>query len=376
MVVYTILSLGLIIFLLNLLKPKAEESEQIASGYRVDVLVVHPENVPVEMLSFGSVEPQRELDISSEVNGLVVYKSENLVKGGTVSKGEVLWEVDQTNYNALLEQAKGNLERAQLELEIEKGRQQVAKQDWEMISEEVKEEFLDSNLALRVPHLKEKEAAVLSAKSQLSKALKDLERTKVYSPFNAVVVSENIEEGKFLTVQQPVAKLVASDAFNIETSIPLDYLNWLDLDKNNTVMVRQNIGIKKIEMEGKILRLLSDLDSRGRMARLLIAIDDPLRVQQGSDNKFPFLLGTFVEIEIIGNEVENVYQIPRTALRENNIVWTVAENDSLKFNKVDPVYKTEESVYIKSGLSNGEKVVLTTIPTAFEGMPVIVRSTK
>lgn len=316
--------------------------------------------------------------MTTEVSGLVIYKSPNLFKGGIVKENELLWKVDSTNYKTLFEVERSNYEKAILDLEIEKGRQEVAKKDWDMLSKEIRDELLDSKLALRVPHLKEKEVNVEAAKSRLEKAKKDLERTKVYSPFEAVVIDEEIEEGRFISSQQPVAKIVAVDSFDVFTSIPLEELRLIPINElkkadNKRVVVSQKVGDELISTYGKVNRLLGELDNIGRMAKLVISIQDPLGNFSESSDQFPFLLGTFVTVKIIGKKLQDVYEIPRRALREGDSVWVVDSEERLSFKKVSVQHKSEDFVVISDGLQDGDKVVLSEISFPYNGMKVRIQ---
>ena len=91
---------------------------------------------------------------------------------------------------------------------------------------------------------------------------------------------------------------------------------------------------------GRKLRavLLGDLDPNGRLARLLISIDDPLNLKANHD-QLPLLLGSYVTVNIAGKTMENIMVIPRDAIRNldgraasNQGIWIMDRDDRLQIN--------------------------------------------
>jgi multidrug efflux pump subunit AcrA (membrane-fusion protein) len=82
-------------------------------------------------------------------------------------------------------------------------------------------------------------------------------------------------------------------------------------------------------------------------------------------------VGLFVTAEISGLAVDNVVSLPRSAMRNDNRVLIVDGDNKLRFRKVKPLRLYKDNVLIQSGLQQGDRVCLTTIQTAIDGMPVI-----
>lgn len=354
-----------------LLRSEAGKTDVTEVRKLVRVIEVKRENEPIRISAHGSVQADREISLKSAVSGRVVERAEDMVEGGLVSAGEVLVKIDPRDYQNAVEQAKAALEKSNFELQIEQGRQVIAKREWDKLSPTIKTTDISEELALRKPHLKEKEAQLEAAKSHLEKSKIDLSRTKIRSPFDAIVVSTKIEVGDYLSPQVEFAKLVWTDLFRVQVSIPVSKLKWLELPSSENkqgskVTVIQDLGGMTIEREGYILRLLGDLDPNGRMARVLIGVKDPLGIHQ--ELPFPLLIGSYVRVEFTGPELKDIVILPRSALREEDKVWVKNQEDKLEIRKVDVVQKDEDFAYIREGLETGDLVVVSPIAIPIPGM--------
>ena len=77
----------------------------------------------------------------------------------------------------------------------------------------------------------------------------------------------------------------------------------------------------------------------------------------------PILPGSFVEIYIEGKNIEEVYAIPSTALREGNHVLIADPNDKMAKKDVVVGWRLHNEVYITSGLEEGDRII--TSPVSF-----------
>ncbi|MEA3332131.1 MAG: HlyD family efflux transporter periplasmic adaptor subunit, partial [Pseudomonadota bacterium] len=243
------------------------------------------------------------------------------------------------------------------------------RQEWELITSLTEDIDISSrDLALRKPHLAKAEAVIKSARTDLEKARVDLDRTVIRAPFNLIVRQENIDLGSEVSTSTNLATLAATDIFWAEISLPTEKLAWFDLPdakKEGSPVSLQ--GRRKQPYAGKIISLAPDLDNDGLMARLLIEIADPLGLQNG---RHPLLLGSFVEAQIEGSKLDNVYVLPRSALCENDIVLLVDKQSALQLQPVTVVWKGVENVFVSDGLTPQAKVVISRVAAPIKGMPL------
>lgn len=368
-----------------LTRPKSEKAERevLATPVEVTPVAVGPENVRIR--AQGTVLPAEKVTLFAQVSGRVVWQADELVPGGRFEKGERLLRVDPRDYQVALEQSAAQIANQQLLIEQEKSRQSVAEKEWALLGGDDKASESGKALALRKPQLKTAEIGLRAAESARSQAQLNLSRTEVGSPFNAMVQSEAVDEGQLVTPQTPLATLVGTDAYWVQVSIPISNLGWFDVpqrpsDTGAEARVWQSVGTETVERKGRIIRLLGDLDAVGNMARVLVQIDDPLGQKDEGDasassaSSLPLLLGSFVQVEIEGKPLAGVLEIPRSALRENNRVYLVGEDDGLRIEQVEILWRAESSLYVRGELKVGDRVIHSPLSTVVEGMPLRVVS--
>ena len=121
--------------------------------------------------------------------------------------------------------------------------------------------------------------------------------------------------------------------------------------------------------KGQVLRLMGELDPEGRMARLLIVIDDPLNLRSGEhDGKI--LLGSYVQVRIDGGYIDKVYSIPRPALREGDVIWVQDNESKLQIRTVSVVWRRADDVLVHVDLRPGEKLILSRLQSPLPGIQV------
>lgn len=354
-------------------RPEVAKAPREVPATLVDVYTVGDERAQVTVEGFGTVRPAREVDLSPQVSGMVVEQNPRLVAGGYLEAGEMLLRIDPRDYELAVRGEEGALETARFNLEVERGRAVVAEREWGLLEDSVPTTELGKRLALREPHIEEREAALEAARSRLEQARINLERTVLRTPFNAMVVSETIDVGQYLSPSTRVANLVGTDTFHVYATVPYDQLSWVRLpDGDGDGGARARVVLEKrmaeaIRREGRVVGLLPDVDPNGRLARLLIEVRDPLGRGEAAGSP-PLLLGSYVRVEIEGPDLEHVCTVPREAMRENSRVWIAAEDDTLEFRDVEVLLRRDAEVLLHSGVMPGERVITSPITTPLPGM--------
>ena len=340
---------------------------------RVEVVNITPSSETVIVSGFGTIEPSKTLDVRPEANGHVIAMHPDFIEGGRIPEGEVLLEIDPRDKKIELETSRANVIRAEFELKLEQGSSAVAEAEWKLLNKHSKNLPLDSELARRIPHLKEKEAQYANAKSYLERAELALERTKVRPPFFALVLEKHAEIGGYVDPGGVVARLASLDKFHVKVRVPDDSLQWLDFNDEtgmfsslNTVKVAQQMdGSNEIVREGKLERVLGIVEASGRMAQLLVSINDPLSTPKGG---VPLLLGAYVRVDISGKKIDNVLAIPRSLLHEGDTVLVSDKNKRLRIRHAQGIFPKQGEVIIANNFNDGDQIIASEVPIPLEGM--------
>jgi RND family efflux transporter MFP subunit len=358
-------------------RPHAAQVEVEVPTTLVQTMVVAPDDHVAVVRAMGVVKPERQVVIAPEVSGRVVEQNTQLVPGGRVRRGDPLIRVDSRDYTAAVAATQAELAQANLSVREENTLRRVAEHEWKDRPAGFSDETL--SFALREPHLDVAQARVSSAKSRMSKARRDLERTLVRAPFDALVVAEDVEVGQSVGPGAPIATLVGIDRYWIIVSLPVAQLAHIDVpgintdaELGSTVRVyNEPTGERHASRQGHVIRVLGSVDPRGRMAQVVVAVDDPLGVQQEvSARPSPLLIDTYVRIEIEGRPLRRVIALPRAALHDEHRVWTIDDDDRLRSTDVEIAWREPGRVFASSGLREGDRVVTTTLSIATDGMQI------
>ncbi|NBC02689.1 MAG: efflux RND transporter periplasmic adaptor subunit, partial [Bacteroidetes bacterium] len=212
-----------IILLIFNTEPEAQRSGATKqTAMLVNTVQVERSNFTPTISAMGTVVPSQDVMLSPRVGGQIIQLSENFTPGGYVEEGEMLLQIDPADYRNALQQRISELQQAQTNLEIEMGRQNVARQDYELLDDSLTNE--NRSLVLREPQLNAARSNVQSAEAAVEQAELNLERTTIRAPFDAYILSRNVNLGSQVSPGDELARLVGRDTYWIETTVPLRHL--------------------------------------------------------------------------------------------------------------------------------------------------------
>ena len=333
----------------------------------VRVQSVNPKTIQLKVHSQGTVMPSIQSQLIPEVSGKVVWTSDRLVSGGYVTEGQTLAKVDDLDYRNARDRAKAALELASAELQhakFEYGRQ-----------ESLVERNLTSQSALEnsLRVYRVSQAAYDDARVNHEQAEENVRRTILKAPFTGLVRSENVDIGQFVSRGQPIATLYATDMVEVRLPIADRQLAFLNLPSARTgtldpqeqpdVLLTAEYAGRALSWRGKIVRTEAEIDSASRMVQLVARIDNQAAAS-------PLSVGLFVNAEIAGLAAENIVILPRSALRNDNQVLVVDGEDKLRFKDVNLLRLYQDQVLIDAGINTGDRVCVSVLQTAIEGMTV------
>ena len=256
---------------------------------------------------------------------------------------------------------------AELELELEEARQEIAEEEWRLLGDG----GAPSPLVLRQSQRAAAEMNLTSSRSALERAELDLERTVIRAPFNASVLEESVDVGQVVGGQTPIATLVGTDQLRLILSVRLEELDLIQLEQDgrpgSPVRIRQRLGPgRTLERMGRVVHLVDRVDPDTRRAQILVLIDDPL----GDGSDLPLLPGANVDAEIEGKAGDGVYRIPRSALYDGDEIWLVSPESTLVRREIQPEWGDDQFVYVRGGVEENDLLVTSPLTAPVEGSPV------
>ncbi|WDE97909.1 efflux RND transporter periplasmic adaptor subunit [Lentisphaera profundi] len=346
----------------NSIKPRKERA------VRVRLMELKKTTESIVLYTSGKVIPERKLSIKPRITGEIISIHPSLHPGGSILKGEILVEIDPTDFEIAITKARSELREAEFNYQLERGEQDVAKYEWNFLEDRDKISDLEKQLILRIPHLDKAQADIAAAKAQLKQAELNLARTKIRAPYNVQVITRNITEGSQVNLQSSIAELVNSDTFWIEASIAYERLPWIKTKTKDSLGAKASIipsGVisKGFTWEGRVLRKLPNISENARRARILIDVKAPLE-----QHDTPLLLNAYVRVTIAGPQIKNIYKIPANIVHEGNKLHLINKEGRLAIKEVQILWSDAQYIYVQEGLEDGDLLVTTRIGSAVPGL--------
>lgn len=358
--------------------PETEKREPARAVPTVGTMPLKQGEYDIKVEAFGNVLPSQQVTITPEVTGRIVSMNPEMEPGGLMREGDMLLSIDDSDYKLAVERAEAGLREARAELELEKGRQIVAKREWEVFGNTMDAE-VSGELALRKPQLAQAEADVKSAEANLGEAKLNLSRTTIRAPFDSIVLEESVDIGQRVGPTTSVATIAGTGEFWVSASVPLDSFNRIIPEDNghgSPVSVYLDNGLGGTVLRcGKVIRKLGNLDPEGRMGKVLISIEDPLSLKEAAHEK-SVPLDSYVRAEISTGTIAGVYRIPRRGLRENNTIWVVDNGNKLRIRPVTIAWRYQDDVYVHADFGEGDRLIDSHLSSVIPGMDVTIRKTE
>ena len=369
---------GIITSIIFMTEPTAERGGATKeTAMLVSVTEVKRDTFTPTIAAMGTVEPSQEIVLSPRVSGEIISRSEAFTPGSFVDKGQKLLQIDPSDYKNTLQSRKSDLRQAVADLKIEMGRQNIAEKDYQLLNETLSEE--QEALILRKPQLNAARSEVEDARAAVEQAELDLQRTTIKAPFDAHILSRNVNVGSQVSPGQNLGRLVGRDTYWVEATVPLAKLRRLEFPKDETakgaeVRIQNRTAWEEGEFrQGQLYKMVGTLEERTRMARVLVTVSDPLAYLPENDEKPEMMIGSFVEARIQAEPIPDVIRLSRDYVRSNETVWVMKEN-KLRIRDVKIVFQDSKYAYIKEGLNEDDKVVTTNLTTVVDGAALRMES--
>ena len=344
--------------------------ETAIQAVRIDTIAAEMASLNFSVYSQGTVKPRTETILVAEVSGQIVSVSSNFISGGFFREGEVLLQIDPSDYQTALLRAQATLAARKAQLADQQARSDQALKDWTNLGREGE----PSDLTLRIPQLAEAKAGVQAAEAELQEAERDLQRTRIRVPYDGLVRKKQVDVGQYVTLGTPLGVTFAIDRAEIRLPLSSADLEFIDLpsttrlDQAHRVPVllsAEGAGTKR-EWQAEIVRTEGVVDEASRVIYAVAEVTDPYGVL-GQSSQPELKMGAFVRAEIQGHRAENVIVLPRSVIQSDDTVLVANDERKLEIRQVTILRAEPRNVYISAGLKSGELVITTSMDAPIPG---------
>ena len=354
---------------------RPERKDTTAQAVLVEAIPAELSSLNFTIYSQGPVEPRTQTTLVAEVAGQIVSVSDNFIAGGFVREGEVLLQIDPSDYETAVLRAEAELAARRAQYADQKARSDQALKDWTNLGRKGE----PSDLVLRKPQLAEAQAAVQAAEASLQEAERNLERTRIRVPYDGLVRSKQVDVGQYVAPGTPLGVTFAIDTAEIRLPLSNSDLEYLDLpsatrldqDHRVPVVLTGESTNTSATWQAQIVRTEGVVDQSSRVIYAVAEVVDPYGVLGRSDQP-QLKMGSFVRAEIQGRRVEDVVVLPRSVLRPDDTVLIANEERKLELRPVTVARSEPRNVYISDGIRAGELVVTTSLDAPIPGIQLAI----
>ena len=360
-------AIAAVLYMLGQISPDAIQEKDPMD---VNVQILTPIDYQIKIKSTGTTTPITQTVLTSEVGGEVIYRSKKFSEGSSVISGEILAKIDDTDLQLQYKNALLQLASAEVQFAVQQAEAEIAQEAWDQVGEGIPKE-----LTTKKPQLKQAKAALEVAKAQVQSAEKKLNKTEITAPYTGRIQNINIDLGSTIIPGQPVGSMYTSNEIEVTLSVKDSDLQFLDIpmdgrklnpDQKSIVIIKSLYKGEMQEWAGNLERVDGVIDPMTRMIKLIANFKNNF-----IEETKPILpIGLFVEAEINGKQLEDIFMIPNSALTPNDELLFLNQDDALEIRKVSVLTKMKNHILVKEGMKAGERVVVSKLSIATNGMLV------
>jgi RND family efflux transporter MFP subunit len=394
-------------------RPKPQRQMVKSTAPLVEVAKLRKTSRNMIIQTYGTVRSGENLNLTAEVHGKIVEMAPDFEEGAYFTKESFLMRIDPRNFSLAMERLQTEIKRLNAELDkiaqeeknfkaslkIALDELRLSKADYDRnlslskrkvvsqtaldhsrqkwLASRSSAQEIENSVALIKPRIALLKAQRQSAVVQLKEAQLDFERTEIRAPFDCVVGEKLVETGQYITAGTRLAGIYNVGILEVEVRIPPQDIVWLHFKSGDTVDLKGNppanariilnAAGRQLSWNGFVSRIKRQMEERTRTLPVVV------EVQNGHPTRrHPLLPGMFVNVEIVGKKVDDMFTLPQEAIREDSSVYIVDES-KVKIRKVKVLRRIGNQVYVKEGLSDGDQVIIRFPGVASEGMKVRVK---
>lgn len=319
-----------IIFIPKLLPTMTETKKNFSPQKKiltVDYLIINSEKFDDYIYSNGSILPDEEVDLRSEISGKLdkIYFKE----GSFVQKGSLLFKINDDEYQAQMNKLKTKLHLAEL-----KEQRQKALLDKQGISQEEYDISLNELMLI---------------KADISELETKIKKTLIIAPFDGVIGLRWVSEGAYISPSTKLALIQKIKPLKIEFSLPQEYAFSLNLNKLVDIVIPNS----EQEIKAKIYAFETKINNNTRT----------LLVRAVLNNSGGLIPGSYVKVRYKLNKDKNAFLIPSDIIVPEASGETVFryKNGRAVQTVIKTGNKTDSFVEVLEGINEGDTLISSAI---------------
>ena len=295
-----------------------------AGAIPVDVYMVGMETVENQIFASGTVLPNEEVTLMSEISGRLVKL--NIQEGSSITKGQLIAKINDRDLKAQLQKVEFNQDLAR---KIETRQQKLLKVE----AINLEEYDVTSN-----------NIRVLDAEREVIAS--QLEKTEIRAPFSGRIGLKNISEGAHLAPGTPIVTIIQSNPIKIDFTVPEKYTSSIRVGSAVTF----NLDGDLFNYAAKVIALDPKVDESLRTLRIRAIAPNPAG---------KFVPGAFVKVKANLAADNKAVMIPTEAIvpvLKGKKVFIV-KNGKAEEVMVTTGLRTDKKIQILDGLRQGDSLI-------------------
>jgi len=416
----------ILLILIVKLQPDMQHDVQARPSVPVSYITVEERSVRPEIVGYGTVKPDLDLQAKAEVTGRVTYINPELKKGEIFVADTLLLKIDDKDYQLALKQAEADvlanqanlkemqltIENNELELKLAKEKLKVREKEFSRLSQlkksgSVSQSKLDAeqqNLLQQqqeVQQLKNKQTTLPSdlevmkaqlaiSEAKLERSQRDLQRTEIRIPFSGRISDVFVELDQYVATGAQLFDASGLEKVVINAQFPMDQFSLfargfkhqdVQLDNlqnfSNMKTMLASFGLSaRVELASgefsawpaKVERFSDDLDPQSRTLGVTVSIEDSYKnIEPGT--KPPLLEGMYMKVSLMGAPSDFIV-LPRFAVKENQVLKISGDN-LLERVDLTQIQNQGNLALVNNTLQAGDKIITSDLFPAVPGMSLI-----
>ncbi|MAM00421.1 MAG: efflux transporter periplasmic adaptor subunit [Alteromonadaceae bacterium] len=325
--------------------PESHTRAEVTPIPEYSVRLAQRERVQLSLRSQGIARARHHIPLSLQSSGEIIELDPAFESGRWVEAGQTLARLDPEPFVLDVAQYEHQVSAARLHLQEVEANAVVARRNASSKA---------TDFALFKPQLSEARARLASAESTLQMARRRLRQSVLVAPFSGRLEQVSVSAGQQIGAGEPLGRLYSTP----EVRLPVrdDWLQLLDADLMSVqaslevpVILRGSFGGRERVWPAMITRREGGLN-RNQMTWLIAEV----AVDPGT---LPLEPGVYVEAEIQGAVLDDVFVLPREALVGKSEVWVLDDGERLRRKPVQWTHRDQTNVYVTAGLEVGELVL-------------------